>query len=70
MHVWAHRPGRTSLAAVSWTILAATVLAIESLVLVWVHVKYREITPMILSGVLGLVMAFIAFGRMVLHPFS
>jgi uncharacterized membrane protein YphA (DoxX/SURF4 family) len=50
------------------TILAATVLAIESLVFVGVHVKYREITPMILSGVLGLVMAFIAYGRMVLKP--
>jgi hypothetical protein len=50
------------------TILAATVLAIESLVFVGVHVKYREIAPMILSGVLGLLMAFIAYGRMVLHP--
>jgi uncharacterized membrane protein YphA (DoxX/SURF4 family) len=50
------------------TILAATVLAVESLVFVGVHVKYREITPMILSGVLGLVMAFIAYGRMVLKP--
>jgi uncharacterized membrane protein YphA (DoxX/SURF4 family) len=50
------------------TILAATVLAVESLVFVGVHVKYHEITPMILSGVLGLVMAFIAYGRMVLKP--
>jgi uncharacterized membrane protein YphA (DoxX/SURF4 family) len=50
------------------TILAATVLAVESLVFVGVHVKYREIMPMILSGVLGLIMAFIAYGRMVLHP--
>jgi uncharacterized membrane protein YphA (DoxX/SURF4 family) len=50
------------------TILAATVLAVESIVFVWVHVKYREVSPMILSGVLGLVMAFIAYGRMVLQP--
>jgi uncharacterized membrane protein YphA (DoxX/SURF4 family) len=50
------------------TILAATVLAVESLVFVWVHVKYREVAPMILSGVLGLLMAFIAYGRMVLQP--
>ncbi len=50
------------------TILAATVLAVESLVFVGVHVKYREITPMILSSVLGLLMAFIAYGRMVLTP--
>jgi uncharacterized membrane protein YphA (DoxX/SURF4 family) len=50
------------------TIVAATVLAVESLVFVWVHVKYREVTPMILSGVLGLLMAFIAYGRLVLRP--
>jgi hypothetical protein len=50
------------------TVAAATVLAIESLVFIGVHAKYREITPIILSGVLGLVMAFIAYGRMVLTP--
>jgi hypothetical protein len=50
------------------TILAATVLAVESLVFVGVHVKYREVMPMILSGVLGLLTSFIAYGRMVLRP--
>ena len=50
------------------TILAATLLAIESLMFVWVHVKYHEMTPLILSGVLGLLMAFVAYGRMVLRP--
>ncbi len=50
------------------TVVAATVLAIESLVFIGVHVKYREITPIIMSGVLGLLMAFIAYGRMVLKP--
>ena len=50
------------------TVLVAALLAIESLVFIGVHVKYREITPMILSGVLGLLMAFIAYGRMVLKP--
>jgi uncharacterized membrane protein YphA (DoxX/SURF4 family) len=50
------------------TIVAATLLAIESLVFVWVHVKYREMAPLIMSGVLGLLMAFIAYGRMVLSP--
>lgn len=50
------------------TVLAATVLAVESLVFIGVHVKYHEVTPMILSGVLGVVMAFIAYGRMVLKP--
>src|SRR4051812_17250314 len=50
------------------TVLAATLLAIESLVFIGVHVKYREIAPIIFSGVLGLLMAFIAYGRMVLKP--
>ena len=50
------------------TVLAATVLAIESLVFIGVHAKYREMTPIIMSGVLGLLMAFIAYGRMVLRP--
>ena len=52
----------------SLTVVAATVLAIESLVFIWVHVQYREIPPIILSGGLGLLMAFIAYGRMVLKP--
>jgi uncharacterized membrane protein YphA (DoxX/SURF4 family) len=59
-------------AALHWqprlTILAAAILAVESLVFVGVHVKYREITPIILSGVLGLLMAFVAYGRMFLKP--
>jgi hypothetical protein len=50
------------------TVVAATVLAIESLVFIGVHVKYRETTPIIMSAVLGLLMAFIAYGRMVLKP--
>ena len=50
------------------TVVAATVLATESLVFIWVHVKYREITPVIMCSVLGLLMAFIAYGRMVLQP--
>jgi uncharacterized membrane protein YphA (DoxX/SURF4 family) len=50
------------------TVVAAAVLAIESLVFVWVHVRYREMPAIILSGVLGLLMAFIAYGRMILKP--
>jgi len=59
-------------AAVHWrptlTVVAAAVLAIESLVFIWVHVQYREIPPIVMSGVLGLLMAFIAYGRLVLKP--
>jgi hypothetical protein len=50
------------------TVVAATVLAIESLVFIWVHVKYRETAATILSCVLGIIMAFIAHGRAVLNP--
>jgi uncharacterized membrane protein YphA (DoxX/SURF4 family) len=52
----------------SLTIVAATALAVESLVFVGVHIKYREVTPIIMSGVLGLLMVFVAYGRMVLLP--
>lgn len=52
----------------SLTPLAAAVLAIESLLFIWVHVQYRETPPIIMSGALGLLMAFIAYGRMVLRP--
>ena len=50
------------------TVVAATVLTIESLVFVWVHAKYGEVPAIILSGALGLLMAFIAYGRTVLEP--
>ena len=50
------------------TVVAATTLAIESLVFIGVHVKYREITPIMMSGVLGLLTAFIAYGRAVVSP--
>lgn len=50
------------------TILAATVLAIESLVFIRVHARYREPAPIIMSVVLGLIVAFIAYGRTVLAP--
>jgi hypothetical protein len=52
------------------TVVAAAVLALESLVFIWVHVRYGEVPSIIMSGVLGLLMAFIAYGRMVLKPLS
>ena len=59
-------------AALHWrpalTVLAVTILAIESLVIIAVHVKYHEITSIVMSGALGLVMAFIAYGRRILKP--
>jgi len=50
------------------TVVAAAVLAIESLVFIGVHAKYRETGSIVMSGVLGLLMAFVAYGRMVLKP--
>ena len=59
-------------AALRWqpslTVVAAAVLAIESLVFIAVHVKYNEMGSIVMSGVLGLIMAFIAYGRMFLKP--
>lgn len=52
----------------SLTGLAAAVLSAESLVFVWVHVKYRETPTIVFSVVLGLLMAFVAYGRLVLAP--
>ncbi len=49
---------------------SAVVLALESVIFVWVHIKYREVPPIIFSGLLGVVMAFIAYGRFVLQPIS
>jgi hypothetical protein len=61
-------------AALHWhpalTVLAAAILAIESLVFIWVHVKYGEVASIVMVAVLGLIMAFIAYGRMVLKPIS
>src|SRR6476620_11142295 len=41
------------------TVLAATVLAAESLVFIWVHVRYRETGSIVMSATLGLLMAFV-----------
>ena len=32
------------------------------------HVQYHDVPPIIMSGALGLIMAFIAYGRLVLKP--
>jgi uncharacterized membrane protein YphA (DoxX/SURF4 family) len=47
-------------------IVAAAVLCGESLLFIWVHIKYAEKTPIIMSAVLGIVMAFLAYGRFAL----
>jgi hypothetical protein len=52
------------------TAAAAGVLAIESLVFIWVHVQYRETGAIVFSAALGLVMAFVAYGRLALSPIS
>jgi hypothetical protein len=52
----------------SLTVVAASILALESLVFIGVHVKYRETGTIVMCIVLGLIMAFIAYGRFVLSP--
>ena len=52
------------------TVLAVAVLAIESLVFIGVHIKYGEAAPIIMSAALGLLMAFIAYGRWTLAPIA
>ena len=52
------------------TVVAAAVLAIESLVFIGVHVKYNELGSIVMSAVLGFFVAFIAYGRMYLKPIS
>jgi uncharacterized membrane protein YphA (DoxX/SURF4 family) len=47
------------------TVVAATVLACESLLFIWVHTKYHETATIVMCSVLCLLMAFIAYGRMV-----
>ena len=54
------RPGLTG-----W---AAAILAAESLVFVGVHTKYRETGTIAMCVFLGLLMAFLAYGRFVLRP--
>lgn len=59
-------------AALHWrpylTVWAAALLALESLVFIYVHVTYREIAPLIMSSALGALMAFVAYGRLCLSP--
>ena len=61
-------------AALRWhpmlTVAAASILALESLVFVGVHVKYREIATIAMCVVLGLIMALVAYGRLVLAPIA
>ena len=50
------------------TVVAAAILALESIVFIGVHVQYREVGSIVMSVVLGLVMAFIAYARAVVRP--
>ena len=54
----------------SLTVAAATILALESLVFIGVHAKYHEVGTIVVCVVLGLLMAFVAYGRMTLRPIA
>ncbi len=47
-----------------------TVLAIENRVFIGVHVRYHELPSIVMSGILGLLMGFVAYGRKVIRPIS
>ena len=61
-------------AALHWhpqlTVAAAVALAAESLVFIGVHATCRETAPLAMSAALGLLMAFVAYGRLVLAPIA
>jgi uncharacterized membrane protein YphA (DoxX/SURF4 family) len=46
-------------------VIAAAILAVESLAFIWVHARYRETGTIVVCAVLGLLMGFIAYGRSV-----
>jgi hypothetical protein len=48
--------------------LAAGALAAESLVLMWAHLQYGETAQIAMVAALGLLMAFVAYGRARLRP--
>ena len=47
---------------------AAIALCAESMLFIWVHWKYTEKTPIVMSALLGIIMAYIAYGRFELTP--
>ncbi len=49
---------------------AALVLALETLLFIAVHIKYREVFPILFCLGLGLSMAFIAYGRLIWFPIT
>lgn len=49
---------------------AALFFAIESLLFIWVHVKYRELPPIVFSLVLGALMGLLAYGRLLIVPIA
>jgi len=52
----------------SLPVIAGAVLAAESVVFIWVHVQYGELPPIVMSAILGVAMAFVAYGRSYLRP--
>ncbi|HZX26095.1 MAG TPA: DoxX family protein [Telluria sp.] len=51
----------------SLTVLAAAILAAESLIFIGVHIKYREPAAIVMCAILGVLMAFLAYGRLSLY---
>jgi uncharacterized membrane protein YphA (DoxX/SURF4 family) len=52
------------------TVASAAILSLESLIFIWVHSQYKEAAPIAMSAVLGLLMAFLVYGRLILQPIA
>ena len=48
--------------------IVTALLCAESMLFIWVRWKYTEKTPIVMSAVVGIIMAFIAYGRFALTP--
>ena len=62
------RRDEAGLSAVRFRAVNVLPWVLQILVFIGVHVKYGEVAPIVFSGALGLVMAFVAYGRAVLKP--
>lgn len=61
-------PGATKVLPIL-TPIAAVCLAVEAIVITILHASYGEVTPMIWSLVMGLMAAFISYGRFKVKQF-
>lgn len=52
------------------SVMAACILSLETLLFIAVHVRYRERAAIVMSAILGILMAFVAYGREFVAPIT